>query len=67
MCGNPGKEFGIEEALLPAVTGLLDKAHAVALLRCLRAEADAHKIRKVFDQLLAAGKELLRISWRGTS
>ena len=40
---------------------LLDEARAVALLRCLKAEADARKIRKVFGQLLAAGKEGLKI------
>src|SRR5262249_43016263 len=43
VCGAPGKVFGIEEALLPAITVRLDEAHAVSLLRCLHAEGDARK------------------------
>lgn len=62
VCTAPGKVFGIQEALLPAVSTLLDQAHAVALLRCLRAEADTGKVRKVFQQLLAAGMTGLQ-SW----
>jgi hypothetical protein len=42
---------------------LLDEVHAVALLRCLRAEIDTGKVRKVFQQLAAAGKELVRVVW----
>ena len=40
---------------------LLDEAHAVAFLRCLKAEKDARKIQKVFSQLLALGKGLGKI------
>jgi predicted GTPase len=58
VCGAPGKVYGIEEWVLPTVLELMDEAHGVALLRCLRAEADAGKVRKVFQQLLAAGREL---------
>jgi hypothetical protein len=36
----------------------------VALLRCLRAEIDTGKVRKVFHQLLGAGKELVRVVWQ---
>jgi predicted GTPase len=61
VCTASGKAYGIQEWLLPAVSQLLDQAHAVAMLRCLRNEADARKIRKVFDQLLAAGRETLNI------
>jgi len=64
VCVAPGKVYGIEEWFLPTVVELLDEAHAVALLRCLRAEADAGKIRKVFRQLLAAGTELFRQAWQ---
>jgi uncharacterized protein len=64
VCVAPGKVYGIEEWFLPTVVELLDEAHAVALLRCLRAEADAGKIRKVFQQLLAAGSELFRQAWQ---
>jgi predicted GTPase len=65
VCAAAGKEYGINEWLLPAVAERLDEVHGVALLRCLRAEADAGKIRKLFHQLLAAGKEMARIAWQG--
>lgn len=61
VCTAPDKVYGVEEWLLPANVELLDQARAVALLRCLKAEADTGKIRKVFSQLLAAGKEGFRI------
>jgi predicted GTPase len=64
VCTAPGKVHGIEEWLLPGLVGLLDQAHAVALLRCLKAEADAGKIRKVVHQLLAVGKELVKVLWQ---
>jgi hypothetical protein len=58
VCCAPGKVYGIEEWLLPTVMELLDEAHGVALLRCLRAEADTNKVRKIFQQLLAVGQQL---------
>jgi predicted GTPase len=61
VCTAAGKEYGIEEWLLPAVIGLLDEAHAVAFLRCLKAEKDTGKVRKVFAQLLALSKGLGKI------
>jgi predicted GTPase len=67
VCTAAAKVYGIDEWLLPAVTQLLDQAHAVAMLRCLRNEIDTGKIRKVFDQLLAAGKEALKILWQRPS
>jgi predicted GTPase len=63
VCTAPGKVYGIEEWLLPAVAERLDEAHGVALLRCLRDEIDEHKVRKVFYQLLATAREALRILW----
>jgi uncharacterized protein len=65
VCVAPGKVYGVEEWLLPAVVGRLDEVHAVALLRCLKAEVDKVKVRKVFDQLLAVGKEALSMAWQG--
>jgi hypothetical protein len=62
VCALPGKTLGVEEDFLPALAGLLDEVHAVAFLRCLRAEIDANKMRKVFYQLLQAGKEGLRLA-----
>jgi hypothetical protein len=41
----------------------LDEVHGVALLRCLRGEADTGKVRKVFQQLLAVAREAARIAW----
>jgi uncharacterized protein len=64
VCTLPGKVYGVEEWFLPTVVELLDEAHAVALLRCLRAEADLGKVRKVFDQLLAAGTEAAKALWQ---
>ena len=58
ICSAPEKVYGIEEWVLPTILELLDEAHGVALLRCLRAEADAGKVRKIFQQLLAAGQQL---------
>src|SRR5205085_6884619 len=46
-CTAPNKVHGIDEWLLPAFTALLDDAHAVAFLRCLRAEANTAKARQV--------------------
>jgi predicted GTPase len=65
VCTAPGKVYGIQEWLLPAVAELLDQAHAVALLRCLRAETDTGKVRKVFHQLLAIGKGIVQVLWQG--
>jgi predicted GTPase len=63
VCVAPGKVYGIEETLLPVLLDRLDEAHAVGLLRCLKAERDKGKVRKVFEQLLAAGKEATRAVW----
>ena len=65
VCAAPGKVYGVDEFLLPEVMQKLDEAHAVALLRCLRAEKDTGKIRKVFSQLLAVGKAAGQITWQG--
>jgi hypothetical protein len=63
VCTAEGKVAGVAEELVPAVIALLDELHAVALLRCLHAEIDTGKMRKVFHQLLAAGKELVKVVW----
>jgi uncharacterized protein len=57
VCVAEGRVYGVEEWLLPTLVELLDEGRAVGMLRCLRAEVDAGKIRKVFEQLLAASKE----------
>jgi hypothetical protein len=63
VCVAPGKVYGVEDWLLPAVTQKLDEVHGVALLRCIRAEADAGKMQKLFYQLLETGKEATKIAW----
>src|SRR5207249_300036 len=63
VCTAADKVYGVQEWLLPAVVELLDEARAVALLRCLHAEADAGKVRKVFQQLLESGKGAAKILW----
>lgn len=56
VCAAPSKEFGIDEALLPAVAQWLDEVRGVAMLRALKAEADRDRVKRVFHQLLATGK-----------
>jgi predicted GTPase len=63
VCAAAGKIWGVEEELLPAVIERLDEAHGVALLRCLKGEKDTGKVRKIFEQLLAAAKQAARIVW----
>jgi predicted GTPase len=67
LCTAPGKVYGIDEWFLPAVAELLDGAHAVALLRCLKAEANTGKVQKVLRQLLQAGAQVARILWAPTA
>jgi predicted GTPase len=62
VCTAADKVWGIEEELLPAVMDRLDEAHGVALLRCVKGERDLGKVRKIFRQLLAVGKEAARIA-----
>jgi predicted GTPase len=57
VCAAAGKVYGVEEWLLPALAELLDEAQAVGLLRVLRLELDAEKVRKVFRQLKDVAKE----------
>jgi len=59
LCTAEDKVWGVNEELLPAVVNLLGEAKAVALLRCLHAEADEGKVKKVFAQLWAAGRKAL--------
>jgi predicted GTPase len=61
VCAAEGKVYGVQDWFLPTLAELLDEAHGVALLRCLRAEADAGRVRKVFHQLAAAGRQVLTL------
>jgi hypothetical protein len=64
LCTERGKVYGMNEWFLPTLTELLDEAHAVALLRCIRAESDAGKVRRVFEQLLRAGQQAGLALWQ---
>jgi small GTP-binding protein len=66
VCTGPGKVFGVHESLLPSILGHLDEARAVAMLRCLRAEANTGRARKVLQQLRETGLQAARILWEST-
>ena len=61
VCTDPKRLYGIGEALLPAMVGLLPEARAVRLVRVLHKEADAQKVQRIFQQLLSAGKMAFRL------
>ncbi len=65
-CTAPGRVFGIEEAVLPAIVERLGEARSVSLLRCLKAESDSGKIKKIFSQLRRLGSELAGVVWTTT-
>jgi hypothetical protein len=64
VCAAPDRVYGVEEWLLPALAEMLDEAHAVGLLRVLRVEFDAEKVRKVFRQLRATAAAAGKLIWR---
>jgi predicted GTPase len=64
VCTRSDAIFAIKEELLPEVTQLLGEARAVAMLRCLQAEADEGQVRRLFDQLLNTGKLLLQSTFK---
>jgi predicted GTPase len=64
VCCQPGKVWGVEEELLPAVAAQLEEVRGVALLRCLKAEADRDKVKRVFRQMYQAGKAAAAIAWQ---
>jgi len=60
-CTSEGKVWGVNEELLPEIVALLGEAKAVAMLRCLHAEADEGKVKKVFTQFWAVGRKALEL------
>jgi predicted GTPase len=64
VCTAAGKTYGVEESLLPAMIALLDEVHAVALLRCIRAEIDMGKVRRIFRQLKDIAGDAARVLWQ---
>src|SRR5262249_28445414 len=65
LCTAPGKLYGIDEWFLPPLMELLGEARAVALLRCLRGEHDAGKVRRVVEQALTLGARILDVYLEG--
>jgi hypothetical protein len=63
LCTAPGKLYGLEEWLWPTLASLLDEARAVALLRCIRGEANTGKVRKILRQLGQAGAKAVQVMW----
>jgi hypothetical protein len=64
VCASAGRVYGVDQFFLPVLAELLGEARGVGLLRCLKAEADADKVRRVFDQLLHVGDQLLKVWWQ---
>jgi predicted GTPase len=62
VCTAERRVFNVTEELLPEILARLDEAHAVALLRCLRAELDQGQVRRVFRQLLSAGRGVAKVA-----
>jgi len=60
-CTSEGRVWGVKEELLPEIVALLGEAKAVAMLRCLHAEADEGKVKKVFAQFFAVGRKALEL------
>lgn len=60
-CTAAGKVYGLEEWVVPAIVEQLGEAKGVSLLRLIKSEADARKIRKVFHQIAAVGKQALDV------
>jgi predicted GTPase len=61
-CAAEGRVWNVAEGVLPAAVGQLGEAKGVALLRCLHAEADEGKVRRVFQQIWETGKRLYSLA-----
>ena len=64
VCSAAGRLFGVDDGLLPIVAERLGEARTVALLRCIKAETDAGKVRKLFRQLIDFGTEAAQVLWK---
>ena len=66
VCTAAGKEMGVKDELLPAVVAFLGEARGVSLLRALHVEASADQAKRVVNQVLSAGGQLLKAWWETT-
>jgi hypothetical protein len=55
VCAAEGRVYGFDEWLIPTLVELLDEARAAGLIRCLHAESNLAKVRKIVEQLKNAG------------
>lgn len=61
-----GRVYGVTDSLLPTITALLPEARAVSLLKSLHREHEQGKLRRVLEQALAAGRQVIEL-WRRRS
>lgn len=60
VCGADGRVLWVRDELMPEVANRLSEARGVSLLRALHIDAAAHRTKKVVDQVLNVGKEVLK-------
>jgi predicted GTPase len=58
---TPGRTFGVQQWLLPAVAAALPEAQASLVVRALHKEMDSERIRQLVRQLRGAGVQVLRM------
>jgi hypothetical protein len=58
--------MGVKDELLPAVVAFLGEARGVSLLRALHVEASADQTKRVVNQVLNAGGQLLKAWWESS-
>lgn len=63
VCTSPGREWGVQDELIPAIAVLLGEARGIALLRTIHKEATADKTRRVMNQIVNVGGHVLRTLW----
>ncbi len=63
ICAMIGREFNVQDGLIPQLGGVLDDARGIMLLKLLHKEGSADSGRKAIHQLLQTGREALKILW----
>jgi len=70
VCAEQGREYGIEEWLIPTLLIQLDEARAVSLVRSLHQEHDQARLKTTLSQFVQAGRKItdqIRKSWQPRS
>ena len=55
-----GRDFGVQQWLVPAIIALLQDARACAMLRVLHADLDKQRFSTLVNQVRSAGCELIK-------